>query len=324
MPKKFKIILTLCLFLAITTIFAKLALANPIPSYPVVNYYIYLNNKPITERLYAAIKEDTEIDKAKQRTEFLEFIRQEMGIQTNSDILSNYHLDKGLFIQNKDSLDYLDITECYKDNCQFEFIYSSYTIPEHYKIALYLPDSDRLYISDSLEKAAKKTQWTGYYLNIDTNGKVIQIEKPEISKNPKPLRSQLLLFVQLLLLAIISETLIALLIFGRTIPDKWKLAFSIIISNIISYMLFFPFITAVLYTLPSDIPNTSTFSLFEGILIILGEIAVIIIEAAIINTIYKNKVKFKQTLLVSTVVNAFSLLISILIIIFGLNQFFLK
>lgn len=186
---------------------------------------------------------------------------------------------------------------CQNSNCHF-----SYLLPSEFRLAVYLPSQDKVYLS---AKVTRENFRSIFAANLLSDGNInIQETTPYIqSKSAKTIRT----FFIALFLTLILELLVALIYVSNTKISK-KVLISVLVANMISLPIVwfvFPLLKIIL------------------LIILLGEIFAFVFESYFIHLLNKEIISLKKSFVLSILMNLASLVIGGFIFLFLEMLFYL-
>ncbi|RLJ06942.1 MAG: hypothetical protein DRP13_04580 [Candidatus Aenigmatarchaeota archaeon] len=180
--------------------------------------------------------------------------------------------------------------------CQDSICHFWYFIPKKFRVALYLPEENKTYISSIIENINFRSV---FEVKLSDNGGISVEEVTPFFMTY--LGNNFIKFIIALFLTLILELSIVFWFFHKKFPRK--LLYTIIIVNIISVGIIWliPFLKLSSFSLPLIFPFSS--------IIISSEIFVIILEWFFIYFFNKDIISIRKSLLLSVVMNLVSFLI---------------
>ncbi|MGV8171487.1 MAG: hypothetical protein ACP5OA_02215 [Candidatus Woesearchaeota archaeon] len=186
---------------------------------------------------------------------------------------------------------------CQDSNCNF-----NYFLPSKFRLEIYLPSQDRIYLSDEVNRLNFKSSFEA---ELNPDGSIdLQETTPFIQSNSaKNIRN----FIIALIVTLTLELIVALIYISITKIPK-KIIISVIIANIISLP-----VVWFIFPLLKD-----TF-----LVILLGELFAFVFEGYCIHFLNKETLPLKKSFILSTVMNFISLIIGGGFILFLTKIFYL-
>jgi len=186
---------------------------------------------------------------------------------------------------------------CKNGNCHF-----NYFLPSEFRLAVYLPSQDKVYLSAEVTRENFRSTFEA---NLLSDGSItLQETTPFVQSNSaKNIRS----FFIALILTLILELLVALIYISSTKISK-KVLFSVLIANIISLPIVwfvFPLLKITLLA------------------ILLGEIFAFVFEGYFLHLLNKDILPLKKSFVLSILMNLASLIIGGFIFLFLSMRFYI-
>jgi hypothetical protein len=170
--------------------------------------------------------------------------------------------------------------DCRDSKCHF-----SYMPPKEFKLAVYIPSLDKVFISNEISRTNFNSN---YEVILDSNGSAkISETTPFVRKD------NVISFIKALIITLIIELLVALIYVSRT-----KLPKKILISVLIGSFITLPIVWFI-FPLIKIIP----------LVILLSEIFAIVFEAYFIYYLNKQTITLKKSFVLSIIINLASLII---------------
>lgn len=272
----YKKLIPIFLFLFIFLFWPRVILADAGPKES-VNFVISYNNNSIPDdKFYAKMLGCISGDLTKY------------GIQDTANQLATikqYDARKGCF--------WYPAWQAFGGNCSNSYCNFGYFPPHDFKLAVYLPSLNKVFISDEIKS---NTQFHGntFTANLTSDGKIVITGNDQSKQETNS--SYIELFIGALIITEILELIATLIfVFISKTPKKLKALLFVFIVNLIS-------VPIVWFVFP-------LFQLGTAITIFVSEIFVFLFEAYFLFFFLKKNFSFRKALLLSFINNLFSMFI---------------
>jgi hypothetical protein len=225
-----------------------------------------------------------------------DFVKECLESYSNKFKYSYYDFNYELVCNNLYSLSTINDNDCYwtperlaRGGIGTEKLYYTYMLPQQFKLAVFIPDTNEFFVSNVVYRKEMYNEYKLYLSDVDARLNNVT----PLFLGPKELfnENKFGAFIISLIITLVIELIVALIILLILRKFGWKIYLTSILVNLVSL--------PIVWFVFGFIRNIWLYFIF-------AELFAVIFESFIIYSFNKNKISFKQAILLSFIMNFFS------------------